>query len=296
MSSKGLSFGERIFDIFNVSFFILLSFLMLYPFWNVFVVSISDYKEYAAKVFYLWPETFNLESYKFIFSTSEIFNSMKVTVTITLLGTLIAILMTTMAAYALSKKDLPGRNVFFTYIILTMFFGGGLVPYYINMKRLGLVDSLWVLILPGAMSTYNMIIIKNYFNTLPESLEESAAIEGANDIQILLRIIIPISKPVIATFTLFYGVAFWNEWWHATLFINNQALFTLQKILRDMVVRNTVMSEMASSYASASGAKFLHTENIKMATVIVATVPILMAYPFLQKYFAKGIMIGAVKS
>lgn len=269
---------------------------MIYPFWNVFVVSISDYSEYAANPIYIWPKTFNLESYKFIFSTNEILSSMKVTVFMTLIGTLIAMSVTIMAAYSLSKKDLPGRKIIFTFMLLTMFFSGGLVPYYIMMKNYRLVDTIWVLILPLAFSTYNLIIMKNYFSSLPESLEESAAIEGANDLVILVKIIIPVSMPVIATFTLFYGVAYWNEWWHAMLFINNQKLFTLQKILRDMVVRNTVMNEMISSYASMGSGKSLHTNNIKMATVIVATVPILAVYPFLQKYFAKGVMVGSIKA
>lgn len=288
-----------VFDVFNYLFFVLVAFLTIFPLWNVFIVSITEFRYYVQNPLMIWPEKLYLEAYRYIFSSSDMLRSLGVTVFVTVIGTLFNMFLTITGAYVLSKKKLPGRSLVLTFIIFTMFFDGGLIPYYILIKDMKLVNNLFVLIIPMGINVWYMIIMKNYFGTLPESLEESARMDGANDMLILLRIIIPVSMPIIATFLLFYGVERWNEWWHATLFINNNRLFPIQRLLRDMIVKNlhSQMSAMSSGYMKLSGNKGLVSgENIKMATVIVASVPILMVYPFLQKHFVKGIMIGSIKA
>ena len=198
-------------------------------------------------------------------------------------------------AYALSKRRMPGRNIFLTLILVTMFFNGGIVPNFLLIKDLGIYDTIWSMILPTMINAWYLIIMKNYFTGLPEALEESARIDGANDIKILFQIILPISMPIIATFTLFYGVDRWNEWWNAMMYINDTRKYPLQLLLRNLIVKNFSSASMATAYAQDS-ADFVAKENIKMATAVVAIVPITLVYPFLQKYFAKGVMVGAIKS
>ncbi len=289
--------GKRItaFTVFNYGFFTLVAVIMLFPLWNVLVISFSNYAEYVANPLMLFPKNISFDAYKYIFSTNELLEAMEVTVTVTLVGTVYSMLITTTAAYALSKKTLPGRSVFLTMVLFTMLFNGGLVPTFLLIKQLGLYDTIAALILPNALNTWYLIIMKNAFSGIPEAMEESARIDGANDVQILLRIVLPVSMPIIATFVLFYGVDRWNEWWSAMLYINNTHKYPLQLMLRNLIVMNFSSAAMATSYAQES-ANFVAKENIKMATAIVAIVPITVLYPFLQKYFTKGVLVGAIKS
>jgi putative aldouronate transport system permease protein len=288
--------GGRIFDFLNISFFALMAFIMIFPLWNVLVTSLVSSGEFYARPLILWPAKFDFTSYKFVLSGGEIKQALVVTVSLALIGSFYSMLCTTLLAYALSKKYLPGRNFFLILIMVTMFFGGGLIPYYLLIKNLNLINTFWVLFVPGGISTWNFLVIKSFFSQLPAELEESARIDGASDLLVFFKIVLPLSLPVLATFALFYGVGYWNAWYNALLFIQNSKLYPLQLVLRRMVVQNVrpaAMDAQARSQGVKAGTLF--DEGIKMATVVVATVPILCAYPFLQKYFAKGVMIGSIK-
>jgi putative aldouronate transport system permease protein len=289
--------ADRIFDVLLVAFFVLLAVVMLLPLWTVLMTSLVDAGEYFARSLILWPRSFYFESYRYLFSEgSEIFASFLVTAALTVVGSLYSMLITTSLAYGLSKRALPGGRFFILVVTVTMFFGGGLIPYYLLIRSLGLMNTFAVLFVPSAVNTWNFLVIKSFFTQLPAELEESARMDGASDLRVFFRIVLPLSLPVLATFTLFYAVAYWNTWWPTTLFIQKKALFTLQYVLRGMIVENKrpMMMDAKARQAGMIGDR-LFDEGIKMATVIVATVPILCVYPFLQKYFAKGVMIGAVK-
>ena len=289
--------ADRIFDTGLVAFFVLLAVVMLLPLWTVLMTSVVDTGEYFARSLILWPRRLYLDSYRYIFTAgSEIFTSVLVTATLTVVGSLYSMLVTTALAYGLSKRALPGRRFFIMVVTVTMFFSGGLIPYYLLIKSLGLMNTFAVLFLPSAVNTWNFLVIKSFFAQLPAELEESARMDGASDLRVFFRIVLPLSLPVLATFTLFYAVAYWNTWWPTTLFIQKKTLFTLQYVLRGMIVENRrpMMMDAKARQSGMIGDR-LFDEGIKMATVIVATVPILCVYPFLQKYFAKGVMIGAVK-
>ena len=268
---------------------------MLFPLWNVIVISLTDYREYVMNPLMLFPKQISWEAYNYIFSNNELLLALRVSVLTTLSGTAISMAVSVACAYALSKRHMPGRNLFLTLILFTMFFNGGIIPNFLLIKDLGMYDTFWALILPNAINTWYLIIMKNYFANLPEALEESARIDGANDLIILFRIVLPISMPIIATFLLFYGVDRWNEWWSAMMYINDTKKYPLQLMLRNLIVMNFSSASMATSYAQ-DNASFVAKENIKMATAVVAVVPIAVVYPFLQKYFAKGVMVGAIKS
>ena len=284
-----------LFSTLNYAFFVLISLVMLFPLWNVIVISLTDYREYVMNPLMLFPKQISWEAYNYIFSNNELLLALRVSVLTTLSGTAISMAVSVACAYALSKRHMPGRNLFLTLILFTMFFNGGIIPNFLLIKDLGMYDTFWALILPNAIYTWYLIIMKNYFANLPEALEESARIDGANDLIILFRIVLPISMPIIATFLLFYGVDRWNEWWSAMMYINDTKKYPLQLMLRNLIVMNFSSASMATSYAQ-DNASFVAKENIKMATAVVAVVPIAVVYPFLQKYFAKGVMVGAIKS
>jgi ABC-type glycerol-3-phosphate transport system permease component len=290
-------FADRLFDAVLVAFFVLLAFVMLLPLWTVLMTSLVDAGEYFARSLILWPRTIYLDSYRYIFTEgSEIFTSFLVTAALTVVGSLYSMLVTTSLAYGLSKRALPGSRFFILLVTVTMFFSGGLIPYYLLIRSLGLMNTFAVLFVPSAVNTWNFLVIKSFFSQLPAELEESARMDGASDLRVFFRIVLPLSLPVLATFTLFYAVTYWNTWWPTTLFIQKKSLFTLQYVLRGMIVENRrpMMMDAKARQAGMIGDR-LFDEGIKMATVIVATVPILCVYPFLQRYFAKGVMIGAVK-
>ena len=281
------------FEVINYTFFTLVCIAMLFPLWNVILISFTDYRDYVLNPLMIFPGKITLEAYKYIFATDELLQSLFVTIKITLGGTAISMFISVPGAYTLSKKSLPGRSILNTMVIFTLFFNGGIIPNFLLIKKLNLYNTLWALIIPMSINTWYLLIIRSYFSQLPSSLEESARIDGANDFTILYRIIVPISKPIIATFILFYGVERWNEWWHAMMYINDTKKYPLQLLLRNMIVQNYASAQMASQYRSS--ASFVSKENIKMATAVVATVPIVIVYPFLQKHFAKGILVGSIK-
>ncbi len=269
---------------------ILFSLAILLPMWHILVISTSSPDVYLRDTYHLVPKSFSLGEYKRAFSSlGGIINSLFVSIKVTGLGTALSMLLTSMGAYVLSKKGLPGRNFLFKILVFTMFFSGGLVPFYVLVKNLHLDDTIFALTIPLAISTYNLIIMKNYFASLPESLEEAAKIDGYNDVQILFKIIIPVSKPVFAAVSLFYGVAYWNDYFMATLFISSNNMYPLQVVLRQMIIQNLVMAQVGVATVASN------PEQFKMACIIIGIIPVLIIYPFVQNSFSKGIMMGAVK-
>ncbi|MDR6550432.1 carbohydrate ABC transporter permease [Paenibacillus qinlingensis] len=286
------SMGERMFDIGNVLFMLLLVFVTLYPFWYVFVSSISDPAWVARTRGLIWlPHGFNLSSYKAVFHNPIIQTGYLNTLFIVVVGTMINIFMTSLGAYVLSRQNVMLKNIIMFMIVFTMFFGGGLIPNYILVTSLGMLDSLWALIIPVAVGSFNLIIMRTAFQAVPVSLEESARMDGANDFTILFRIVLPLSLPVVAVMILFYGVAHWNSWFGALIYLRDRTHYPLQLILREILISNSTDSMTADS----GGDKLQVALTIKYATIIVATGPILILYPYLQKFFVKGVMIGAIK-
>lgn len=278
------------FDVFNVLLMAALLLLIVVPFWHIFVISISTYKAYLASPYHMWPTEVTLDHYKRALTQTEaLVRSLGVSFSVTGIGVVISMLLSTIGGYALSKDDMPGRNVLFFFIVLTMFFSGGLVPFYIVVTKLGLRNSIWSMILPSALSTYNMILMKNYFLSIPDSLEEAARIDGYNDLQILFHVILPVSTPVLAAVSLFYAVDYWNSYFNAYLFISSSKMWPFQMYLRDL----TIVNASAARSGATSGPMIM--EQFKMAIVFIGIIPVLAVYPFVQRYFAAGVMLGAVK-
>ena len=272
----------------------LLALITLFPFYQVLILSVSNTVAYAQHPMYLLPYVFDTIGYQTIFSDNKFYQALYVTLFVTLVGTGLNMIMSVFGAYALSRKTLIGRNFFLGLILFTMLFSGGVIPGYLVTKDLGLVNSIWVMVIPTAINTYYLIIMKNYFVSLPESLLEAAKLDGANEVTILFKIIIPISMPFVATFFLFYAVERWNEWYQAYLYINKTAIQPLQIYLRNVLISisndlNSKAKQMLQSQTKVS------TQTIQMATIVVTTLPILCVYPFVQKHFVKGVMIGGVK-
>lgn len=271
----------------------ILAVMTLYPFYNVLIVSLSNTVTSAKYSPYLLPHVFDLSGYKAIIKDVYFFKSLGTTLLVTILGTALNMTFSVVAAYVLSRKRLIGRKFFLSAILFTMLFSGGLIPTYLVICDLHLNNTIWSMILPTMISTYYLIIMKNYFASLPPSLEEAARIDGANDFVILTRIFVPISKPFMATFALFYAVERWNGWWEAFLYINDKNIKPLQIYLRDILVSfNTQLSSQAQSMIS--GGK-VFVQSVQMAAIVITMLPIVCLYPFLQKYFVKGVMIGSVK-
>ncbi|MEK4436078.1 carbohydrate ABC transporter permease [Paenibacillus sp. FSL K6-2862] len=284
---------DRIFTIFNYTFVILLVIVTLYPLLYVLFASLSDSAQLLANKGLLWkPVGFSLEAYKSVLANPGIATGFRNTLFILVFGVIVNLFMTALGAYVLSRKNVMWNKVFMFFIVFTMFFGGGLIPLYLVVKGVGLLDTLWSTILPFAISTFNLIIMRTSFMGIPDSLEESAKIDGANHFTILFRIIIPLSMPVIAVMILYYAVDKWNGWFYASVFIKSRELFPLQLVLREILIANS--TESMSAGASA-GDRFQIGETIKYATIMVATIPILCIYPFLQRFFVKGVMVGSLK-
>ena len=288
--------GSPIVDVIIHIFLVLLALTMIFPFYNMILISFAKFNDVARGNLYLWPKAIDLTNYKIIFSDPKLGDAFKVSTFNVLFGTSLAMVLTTMAGYAFSKKTVPGRRWMLMVFLITMYFGGGLIPWYLVLLDLGLVDTIWVMTVPGSVSVFNLVLMFNYFKTVPESLEESARIDGAGDFRILLQIVIPVSMPVIATIALFYAVGFWNEWFTAMITIQKNTQFTpLQLLLRRIVIEASLDlgNEMATSFRTQN--INIYPVSLQMATVTIATAPILAVYPFIQKYFTKGIMLGAIK-
>jgi len=288
-----LSRGERVFSVFNAVLLFVLCLIMLYPVLFVLGRSVTSDAERALHPLRLIPHAFDWSGYKFIFfSGSNIINSYAITIARTLIGTFINLVVSCLLAYPISKREYPARKVLTTLIVFTMWFNGGLIPTYLLNKDLGLINSFWVYILPGAVNTYNMIILRNFFMEIPATLEESAKLDGANDFKIFLRIYLPLSYAALATIGLFYAVWHWNSWFDSMLYMNKKEMWTLQYTLRQLINSANVID---ISTVGTSADTIPPADTIRMSTIIVAIVPILCVYPFLQKYFVKGLLVGAIK-
>lgn len=294
---KPINIGARLYDIVVYLILLITLIICLYPFWNIFILSINDAEDSLKGGLYLWPRVFTLDSYKAVFSNEEILHAAWISLARTVIGTAWSLFFTTLLAYGMSKKDLVGGKAISIFFVFTMYFGGGLIPYYMVLKAVGLIDSFWVYIIPGTIGVYNMILIRIYIESLPAEMEESARLDGADDVTILFKIIVPLCKPVLATVTLFVAVGQWNSWFDTNLYTYSKELKTLQFLLVQIINNYDLgnMQSQAEILAKAAQRQTTSTESIRMATAMVATIPIILVYPFLQRYFVKGIMIGAVK-
>lgn len=273
---------------------VLFCFTTVYPFWHILMYSTSDSQAAMSGGLFFWPRKFDLLAYKMIFKTSQIYVAYRNTILRTVIGTVISMLLTALTAYPLALKRLRGRNGIAMMIFFTMLFSGGMIPTFLTVQAYGMVDTFWALILPGAMNAYNLFILRNYFQSIPESLEESAHLDGANSFTVLFRIIVPISTPALAAVAMFYGVANWNAYMDGILYVNSTSLEILQVYLRKLMASTGALNSL-SGVDNLTEASRLSEESMKMATIAVSVIPILVVYPFLQRYYTKGITVGAVK-
>lgn len=288
---------DKILDSIIVIILILLCVVTIYPFWYVIAVSLSSPEGIAkAGGFMLWPQGFNLDAYKAVLATPDVWIGFRNSLFYVTVGTGISVVLTILLAYPLSKRDLWGRKWIMILITITMFFGGGLIPSYIlNSKVLNIDNTVFAMLIPGAISTYNMLLMRTYFQGIPKELEESAKMDGASTMRILIKIILPLSIPSIAVIALFYAVDIWNSWFNANLYLSqSRELWPLSLYMREVLIQGNVNS-VQSQMAGAAGGAVQIAKSLKMATTVVSTVPILIVYPFVQKYFTKGVMLGAVK-
>lgn len=281
---KNTGLGSKLFDGFNITVLTLFSLLSFIPFLYVVITSFSTSTT-------LIPSGFSIEAYRYIFSANTFTRSLQVSISITIVGTLFQLFMTSLMAYSLSHRHLPGRNGVLLMVLFTMLFSGGMIPTYFVVKSTGLLDSLAALIIPSAISAFNLIILKNFFQAIPEELKESAKIDGSHELGLLLRIILPLSLPAMATFGLFYAVGIWNQYFNAILYLTDAAKYPVQVILRQVII---LTSGSIGDTTEVENMPY-YGNSIKMAVIVIATVPIMLVYPFLQKHFAKGVLLGSVK-
>lgn len=288
------SAGDRTFQLVNGLFMILLMVITVYPLLYVLFASFSDpIQLYSSSGRLLYkPLGFSLAGYKLVLNNPNIALGYRNTIFYVLVGTFINLVLTIIGAFVLSRRHLLLKKFFMVLVIITMYFSGGMIPRFLVIKDLGLLDTVWAMILPNAVSTWNLIIMRTSFLAIPSEIEEASAIDGANDIQMLVKVIIPLSGPVIAVMVLFYGVGHWNEWFDAMIFLRDNTLYPLQLFLREILIENQISADMASVEQIDD---FFNKELIKYCTIVVSTAPILCVYPFLQKYFVKGVMVGALK-
>jgi ABC-type glycerol-3-phosphate transport system permease component len=279
------------FDLFNTIFLVLLCIIIVGPFILVGLQSVMTKNEIVLKGFTFFPKEFTLSAYKYLFTTdTKLINGFKISIFITVMGTALSLFFTSTYAYVISKKYMPYKNILTLFAFITMLFSGGLVPAYILVVGLNLLNSVWSLILPIMISPWNMFIMRNFFMNIPSELEEAATIDGANDMRIWAQIVIPLSMPAIATIGLFYAVGIWNSWVPASIYITDINKWPLQLILRRMVTEGTLEEQYGDEIF-----QFIIAQNVKSAAIMITSIPILLVYPFIQKYFVKGVLVGSVK-
>ncbi|MGI5894844.1 MAG: carbohydrate ABC transporter permease [Candidatus Merdivicinus sp.] len=288
------SIGNRIYQYVVTVLLILLAAACILPFVNLLAISLSASGPVMSGQVLFWPKEFTTEVYRMIIKNGTLLAAMRRTIILTVVYVLSAMVMTILCAYPLSEPTLKGKNIFWPFILFTMYFSGGMIPGYLLVNALGLIDTYAALILPGILSTYNMIVMRSFFTSIPASLKESAFIDGANDLDILLKIVLPLSKPVLATIALFYAVARWNGIQDALLYINSPDMAVLQMKLKSMIESAEAVSDIMEG-ASAQNAQNVVSQTVRSGSLIFSIIPVLIVYPFLQKYFVKGVMIGAVK-
>jgi putative aldouronate transport system permease protein len=287
--------SDRIMNVINIVVMLILAFTFFYPFGYTLVISLCNVKEASELGFKLFVRQPTLESYKIVFQSSQIWVALGNTIFRTVAGAALSLIVTFCGAVALSRRDLPGRNIIQTIIIITMFFSGGLIPSYLLISNLGMLNSYWSLLIPGLTSCWFVIICRNFIQSLPPSFEESALVDGANPILITFRIILPLSMPIVVVLLLMFGVGHWNSYFDAMIYNRDPNLEVLQQLLRRILIDQSDTTNIFKKNALSASNEFTTPQTIKAATVIIATVPIVCVYPFLQKYLVKGIMIGGLK-
>ncbi|TBL81045.1 carbohydrate ABC transporter permease [Paenibacillus thalictri] len=299
--SSGVSSGapqsgsDRLFDIINFLLLCLILVIILYPLYFVVIASVSDSMQVISGNVWLWPKGISMEAYARVFQNQDILVGYRNVIVYTVIGTLVNVALTIAGAYPLSRKDFAGRNAIMLLITFTMFFSGGIIPTYMVVRSLGLVNSFWALILPGAVSVWNLIIMRTFFqNTIPPELQESAFMDGCSDFRLLRSIVLPLSMPVIAVVTLYYAVGHWNSYFQALIYLSERGKYPLQMFLRELLIQNQ-MQNMMETDSETMARQVMVAEGLKYAVIVVSSLPVLMLYPLLQRYFAKGVMIGAVK-
>jgi len=292
------SAADKIFNAINLTFVVLLLIMICYPLVYVLSASISDPNAVNAGRMWLWPVGVSLEGYERVFRDDEIWSGYLNTFIYTVLGTAVNLTVTVPCAYALSKKNLPGVKIIMLLILFTMFFHGGIIPSYLVVKQLGMINTIWALVIPQAAAVWNIIVTMTFFrNSVPQELEEAAAIDGSTVFRTFFSIVLPLSAPILAVMGLFYGVGHWNQYFQALLYLSDEDLYPLQLVLRKILVMNQTSSlfmDTKDPLAMAEQARI--AETIKYAVMIVSSLPLLIVYPFLQRYFVKGVLIGSLKS
>ncbi|GAA2677433.1 carbohydrate ABC transporter permease [Nonomuraea recticatena] len=283
------SVGSRVFDALNIMLLVGLALVTVLPLLYVLAGSFATESEIASRPFFLWPEKFVTSTYEYIFATDTFVRALITTIVVTAVGAAVQVILTLTMAYPLAKRYLPGRTLVLNLVIFTLVFSGGMIPTYLVVRDLGLLNSYWALILPLAINPFYLIIVKSFFQELPQALEEAARIDGCNEMGVFFKIVLPLSKPIIATFSLFYAVGIWNDYMSPLLYIDDNSKWTLQVIVRQLTSAN------AENALASLDSVFFPVEGLKFAVVVIATLPILFFYPFLQKHFAKGVLIGSVK-
>ncbi len=285
-----LSRGEKAFKILNTLILILIMVIMIYPFWYVVVCSFSSLSHIQNSTFILWPDGIHLESYQQVFRNELVPNAYLNTIFITVVGTVLSMLLTIIGAFCLSRRNLPGHTAMTAFVVFTMLFNGGLIPTYLLVRQLKMINTLWSVIVPTAVNTYNMIIMRNFFSAVPPELEEAATIDGASQRQYLLRILLPLSGASIATITLFYAVDYWNAYFYSLIYITKREMLPMQAILRQVLMTTEIETIMYDAAVQT-----LPSEMLKDAMIVVTALPIICLYPFIQRYFVKGVMVGSLK-
>lgn len=284
--------ADRLFDLFNYAFLTLLLIVILYPLYFIIIASVSDPISVSGGKVWLFPVDFTLEGYQRIMENQTIWVGYKNTLVYMTVGTAVNVAITVTGAYPLSRKDMYGRHLFMFLITFTMFFSGGLIPTYLLVKSLGLMNSMWALILPGAVSVWNLIITRTFFqHNIPDELREAAAMDGCSDFKFFLQVALPLSKSILAVLVLFYGVSHWNSFFSALIYLRDEAQYPLQLVLRNILIQNEVQELMNLDLGASNSL----SESIKYGVIIVASIPVLILYPMVQKYFVKGVMIGSLK-
>ncbi len=296
MKNKKLGMSDKTSDVILVLVSILLTLIVAYPLYYVLIASVSNpYDVYAGKTFLL-PSDFSMKGYKAVFADSSIYTGYLNSIKYTVVGTIFSVVMLYITAFPLAQKDLPGRKYISLFFIITMYFGGGLIPTYLIVKETGLIGNMWALFIPGGVSVANMILVRNYFQTsIPQELIEAAQIDGCDKLKVFLRIVIPLSMPIMSVMVVFSMVAYWNDWFTALIYLPKPDMAPLPLVLRNILIKSSASAAQASTISGGYAELNKLTEMIKFSSIVVAAAPMLVIYPFVQKYFEKGMMSGAVK-
>lgn len=288
--------SDKIYGVFSHIIILLVMVILVYPIWAVVVASFSNPTELYKSSFHFWPETVTLDSYKLVFRDDSFLTGIWNSVKYTTVGTFINVILNICAAYPLSKRNFKGQSLLMKLFTFTMFFSGGIVPTYILINKMHLIDSFWVMILPSAIGTFNVILMRTYFQTnIPQELEDAASVDGCTNFKFLIRIALPLSIPIIVVVALYYGVGHWNDYFTAMMYLTKRQLYPLQLVLREILLENEAGKMLNVATDAAYAERMMSRMGLKYAVIVISTIPILVIYPFVQKFFSKGVMVGAVK-